>query len=132
MNHRANDAVAGTFADREVARTCYDDLAREGFSHRWMALTQHAESEVAAPPGEAPLETGGRFVSDDGNSLRDSLEDHGIESHQAIEIDEELVVGGAVIVVAAHERAELAASIMRRGGGRVYKNLAAPGDVRSN
>jgi hypothetical protein len=125
MNYRKHNAVAGAFENRDIAHSCDDLLNREGFSHRWMALTKREESderEVAARPDAviALPDSVGRFVSGEGSSLRRSLEDHGIETHEAIAIDESLAVGGAVIVVAAHDRSAIAASIIRRSGGRVY------------
>ena len=125
MNHREHNAVAGAFENREFAHSCDDALNREGFSHRWLALTKREDSdepEAAARPDAriAAPDDDGRFVSGAGSSLRRSLEDHGIETHEAIAIDESLNVGGAVIVVAAHDRSAIAASIIRRSGGRVY------------
>jgi hypothetical protein len=66
------------------------------------------------------------FFSGGGNSLRRSLEDHGIDADEAIEIDEALHLGGAVVVVAGHERSDIAASILREGGGRFYGARAQP------
>ena len=89
-----------------------------------MALTKRIESgerDVRTQSDAAALpDADGRFVSGEGSSLRSSLEEHGIERQEAIAIDESLAVGGAVIVVAAHERLAIAASIIRRSGGRVY------------
>jgi hypothetical protein len=125
MNHRGHNAVAGAFENREIAHSCDDALNREGFVHRWMALTKRAESnerDVVTQAEALPALAGSddRFVSGEGSSLRSSLEEHGIEKTEALAIEESLAVGGAVIVVAAHDRIAVAASIIRRSGGLVY------------
>ena len=133
MDTSAHNAVAAAFSDREIAHACYEALEREGFPHRWMAVTKPADTEawgdgsaestsendiVASSAGA--LGAIGRVFSGEGNSLRRSLEDHGIATDEAIAIDEALHLGGAVVVVAADERRELAASILRDGGGLFY------------
>lgn len=133
MDHLAQDAVAAAFTDREVAHTCYEALEREGFPHRWMAVTKPAQDEAwgdgsaettsendVVEASDGALGPIGRFFSGEGNSLRRSLEDHGIATEEAIAIDESLGLGGAVIVVAAEDRVELAASILRQSGGQLY------------
>jgi hypothetical protein len=133
MEPRAHNAVAAAFSDRELARVTYDLLAREGFPHRWMAVTKPSDESAwgdgsisatsendIVEASDGALGAIGRFFSGEGDSLRRSLEDHGIMTDDAIAIDEELGVDGAVIVVAAHDRPELAASLLTRGGGHLY------------
>lgn len=137
MDTSAHNAVAAAFSDREIAHACYEALEREGFPHRWMAVTKPADVQVwgdgtAAATSEndivessdGALGAIGRFFSGEGNSLRRSLEDHGIDTVEAIAIDEALHLGGAVVVVAAHDRREVAASILRQGGGLFFGALA--------
>ncbi len=137
MDTSAQNAVAAAFTDRETAHACYETLEREGFPHCWMAVTKPAEEQAwgdgtpAATSENDIVESSdgvlgeiGRFFSGDGNSLRRSLEDHGIDTLEAIAIDESLHLGGAVVVVASHERRDLAASILRQGGGFFYGALA--------
>jgi uncharacterized protein (TIGR02271 family) len=133
MDSSAHNAVAAAFSDREIAHACYEALEREGFPHRWMAVTKPADNEAwgdgsaettsendIVESSDGALGAIGRFFSGEGNSLRRSLEDHGIDTDEAMEIDEALHLGGAVVVVAGHERSEIAASILRAGGGRFY------------
>ena len=137
MDTLGQNAVAAAFSDREIAHACYEALDREGFPHRWMAITKPAETEAwgdgspeatsendITESSDGALGAIGRFFSGEGNSLRRSLEDHGIDTVEAIAIDEALHLGGAVVVVAAHDRRDVAASILRRGGGLFYGALA--------
>ncbi len=139
MDTSAHNALAAAFSDREIAHACYEALDREGFPHRWMAVTKPADADAkgdgsteatsendVVESSDGALGAIGRFFSGEGNSLRRSLEDHGIDTVEAIAIDEALHLGGAVVVVAAHDRPEIAASILRQGGGTFYGKLAQP------
>ena len=140
-------AIAAVFDDRESALDAFAVLKSDGFEDAWMGVTKPAEIPDDDAKPESPLEepvrnditessdgilgTIGRFFSGEGNSLRRSLEDHGVDPLDAVDIDTHLAPMGAVITVFGGERAELATSILRGGGGRIGLDRAAsrPADL---
>jgi hypothetical protein len=133
--NRTERTVAAVFADREQAASTFELLKVDGFLNVWMAVTKPAaarsgdakhESPLDAPPhndvvdsSDGVLGTIGRFFTGEGNSLRRSLEDHGVDPLDAIDIDERLTPMGAVIAVISDDRAERATEILERAGGRI-------------
>jgi hypothetical protein len=129
--------IAAVFSDRDQAASVFDLLKADGFLNVWMAVTKPAaersrepeakpDSPLDTPPhndvaesSDGVLGTIGRFFTGEGNSLRRSLEDHGVDPLDAIEIDERLTPLGAVITVIPDGRGGRAAETLERGGGRI-------------
>jgi len=135
--NRTERTIAAVFADREQAASAFELLKADGFTNVWMAVTKPAaersgrddpkpDSPLDAPPHNDVVDSSdgvlgaiGRFFTGEGNSLRRSLEDHGVDPLDAIDIDERLTPLGAVIAVISDDRAERATEILERGGGRI-------------
>jgi hypothetical protein len=133
-------AIAATFPNRSQALTAYDQLRAQGFEHAWLATTTPVDAGgIAASPtienqsqnhvvdsSEGMLGSIGRFFSGEGNSLRRSLEDHGVDPLDASDIDDGLAPLGAVVTTFGDRRPELAAEILRATATRVYVPPATP------
>jgi len=115
-------AIAAVFDDREAALAALALLREQSFPEPWMATTQPASGEASqndvAESSDGVLGTIGRFFSGEGNSLRRSLEDHGIDPERARVIDETLAPLETVVTVFVDERTEFARDILARAGGR--------------
>ena len=135
----AERATAVIFPDRDGAHASLQALEEAGFRRPWMAVTRPVAAaddryrDVAAPsdapPSDLRTDHGsehdvaessdgvfgaiGRFFSGEGNSLRRSLEDHGIDPDEAAQIDGIMASHGAVVVV-DDDRA--AAILVQHGG----------------
>ncbi|MBD5635166.1 MAG: hypothetical protein IAI49_11875, partial [Candidatus Eremiobacteraeota bacterium] len=122
-------AIAAVFDDPDRAVATFELLKTQGFADPWLARTKPAEGDASqndiAESSDGVLGAIGRFFTGEGNSLRRSLEDHGIDPEQAADIDETLPHGGAVVTVFADDRAAIAAATLREGGGRLV-DVAAP------
>ena len=151
MDLRMPDAIAAIFPTNRDARTCADRLERAGFAAPWTARTEPASSagagtdeELAEKPkadgsaapakpakpvayndvtqsSDGVLGTIGRFFSGEGNSLRRSLEDHGIDPDDAAAIDATIATAAVVLVVDAGGRRDEAAAILRAHAGRIAR-----------
>jgi len=119
-------AIAAVFDDREAALSALALLREQSFPEPWMATTQPASGESSqndvAESSDGVLGTIGRFFTGEGNSLRRSLEDHGIDPERARVIDETLAPLETVVTVFIDERTELAREILARAGGRTVPN----------
>jgi hypothetical protein len=143
MNTTSERALVAVFTDRESALSVLDVLKSHGFTAPWLATTRPAPVEAPGDPRPAPapvssgtsenevadssdgiMGTIGRFFSGEGNSLRRSLEDHGVDPVDAAEIDATLPPAAAVVTVFGGARPELAAKVLRDGGGRLSETLA--------
>jgi len=129
--------IAAVFSDRDQAAPVFELLKADGFLNIWMGVTKPAaersdesdrtsDSPLDAPPHNEVAESNdgilgaiGRFFTGEGNSLRRSLEDHGVDPLDAVDIDDRLTSMGAVITVIPDGRAGRAREIIERGGGRV-------------
>ncbi len=127
-------AIAAVFDDREAALSALALLREQSFPEPWMATTQPASGETSqndvAESSDGVLGTIGRFFTGEGNSLRRSLEDHGIDPERARVIDETLAPLEAVVTVFVDDRRTAAAEILARAGGRSVPNEVrdAPGE----
>lgn len=119
--------IAATFTDKVSAEASIKDLAEAGFASPWMAVTpaqaagrpEHAIAESS----DGPLAALGRYVTGQ-HSLRRSLVEHGVGEDEAERIDASLALGGAVVVLDAGERTELAVEVLRRSASRVLTSVA--------
>ena len=145
MMNSAERATAILFPDRESAQASLQALEDAGYGRPWMAVTRPAEGAYADDTSGTSANAGGaadhgsehdvaessdgvfgaigRFFSGEGNSLRRSLEDHGIDPDQAAEIDSMIGSHGAVIVVSD----ERAATLAQQSGGRIAGLTAGAG-----
>jgi hypothetical protein len=128
-------AIAAVFRDHANAVRAFELLKAQGFAHPWLAITKPADDNrvaaaaATASPGaslndvaessDGALGAIGRFFSGEGNSLRRSLEDHGLDPADAADIDDRLPPSGAVITVYGEGRSDLAAQILRDNDGRL-------------
>jgi hypothetical protein len=131
------------FATGEAATTALARLRADGFVDTWAATTKPAPARSSDVPPATPLDappnnevaessdgvlgTIGRFLSGRGDSLRRSLEDHGIDPLVAIDIDTHLPTNGAIVIVFPDDREDLAAATLRAHGA----DLRDAGDLRS-
>jgi hypothetical protein len=115
-------AIAAVFEDREGALGALALLREESFPEPWMATTRPAAGEASQndvdESSDGVLGAIGRFFTGEGNSLRRSLEDHGIDPERARVIDETLAPLEAVVTVFVDDRRSVAAEILARAGGR--------------
>jgi len=140
--NRIEGAIAAVFQENGNAQAAYERLHDEGFKDLWMALTKPVAAPSKAEPDASALEEPphndvaessdgalgviGRFFTGEGNALRRSLEDHGVEPLTAVAIDETLPPHGAVLVLFADSRKELALRIIAGSGGRVDGAAVTP------
>jgi hypothetical protein len=128
-------AIAAIFRDHANAVRAFELLKAQGFAHPWLALTKPSDAERVVAPATTPpsgpsqndvaessdgaLGAIGRFFSGEGNSLRRSLEDHGLDPADAADIDDRLPPSGAIVTVYGEGRGDLAAQILRDNDGRL-------------
>ena len=121
-------AIAAVFDDREAARSALTRLREQSFPEPWMATTQPATGEKSQneveESSDGVLGAIGRFFTGEGNSLRRSLEDHGIDPERARVIDETLAPLESVVTVFVDDRIAFAREILERAGGRSVPNEA--------
>jgi hypothetical protein len=121
-------AIAAIFDDREAALSALTILREQSFPEPWMATTQPATSETSQneveESSDGVLGAIGRFFTGEGNSLRRSLEDHGIDPERARVIDETLAPLETVVTVFIDERIDSARELLARAGGRFVPNEA--------
>jgi hypothetical protein len=119
-------AIAAVFDDREGALWALALLREESFPEPWMATTRPATGDASQndvdQSSDGVLGAIGRFFTGEGNSLRRSLEDHGIDPERARVIDETLAPLEVVVTVFVDDRRTLAADILARAGGRSVPN----------
>jgi hypothetical protein len=119
-------AIAAVFEDREAALSALTLLREQSFPEPWMATTQPATSEKSQhdveESSDGVLGAIGRFFTGEGNSLRRSLEDHGIDPERARVIDETLAPLESVVTVFVDDRIAFAREILTRAGGRSVPN----------
>jgi hypothetical protein len=119
-------AIAAVFDDREGALWALALLREQSFPEPWMATTRPATGEASQndvdESSDGVLGAIGRFFTGEGNSLRRSLEDHGIDPERARVIDETLAPLEAVVTVFVDDRRTVAADILARAGGRSVPN----------
>ncbi len=126
------NALAATFPNGDAAAACALELERRGFARPWTAATHPAappESAADASPddrashneiadsSDGALGTVGRFFTGEGNSLRRSLEDHGLDPDAAAAFDAALLAPATVLVVDVAGRREEALDVVRSHGG---------------
>jgi hypothetical protein len=119
-------AIAAIFDDREGALWALALLHEQSFPEPWMATTRPATGDASQndvdESSDGVLGAIGRFFTGEGNSLRRSLEDHGIDPERARVIDETLAPLEAVVTVFVDDRRTVAAEILARAGGRSVPN----------
>jgi len=124
---RLPNALAAVFADSGDAAACALELERHGFARPWTAATHPALRDVPEAPtndnrisqneiaesSDGTLGAIGRFFTGEGNSLRRSLEDHGLDPTAAAALDAALPAPATVLVVDAENRRGEALAIVR-------------------
>ena len=114
--------IAATFVDKASAEACLKELQDDGFGTPWMAVVPEKAAgrpeHAIAESSDGPLAALGRYVTGQ-HSLRRSLAERGVAEETAERIDASLALGGAVIVVEAGERSQIAIEILRRSASRV-------------
>jgi hypothetical protein len=127
MEMRHPSALAAVFASADDAAACALELERHGFARPWMAATHPALPDVPEAPtidnrvsqneiaesSDGALGAIGRFFTGEGNSLRRSLEDHGLDPEAAAALDSALPAPATVLVVDAANRRSEALAIVR-------------------
>jgi hypothetical protein len=132
MHQNANvRGVAAVFGSRESAHAALERLRAASFAEPWIATTRPAEGERSqndvAESSDGVLGTIGRFFTGEGNSLRRSLEDHGIDPIEATHIDEALAPLEAVVTVFIDDAHGVSAAerILEGAGGRLASRTMA-------
>ncbi|MBD5604830.1 MAG: hypothetical protein IAI48_07040 [Candidatus Eremiobacteraeota bacterium] len=136
MHQNANvRGVAAVFGNRESAHAALEALRAASFAEPWMATTRPAEGERSqndvAESSDGVLGTIGRFFTGEGNSLRRSLEDHGIDPDEATHIDEALAPLEAVVTVFVDDADGVSGAerILEGAGGRLASRTIARASV---
>lgn len=94
------DSVAGVFGGRDAASAAARALEAAGFADPWLA--------------------------EPGTALRDGLAERGFAAASAGDVELATPSGGAVVVVDADERADIAAAVVVRFGGAVFAADGTP------
>ncbi len=124
-------ALAAVFSTHAAATACSLELERHGFAGTWLAATHPARPErpsrnEISESSDGALGTVGRFFTGEGNSLRRSLEDHGLDPDEAAALDDALPASATVMVVDTEDRRAEALAIVLAHGATTLPRMAGP------
>jgi hypothetical protein len=117
-----SNTLVAIFATSHDAHAAIKELHKAGFRQTWLGVM----NEIDHDTGAAIVDEGGlaRFLSPDRVSLSKALLKRGVSEEQALEVEEDIAIGCAVITVYGEDNPDRAADLLSGAKGHVIAGSA--------
>jgi hypothetical protein len=117
-----SNTLVAIFATSHDAHAAIKELHKAGFRQTWIGVMNKIDRDT----GEAIVDEGGlaRFLSPDRVSLSKALLKRGVSEDQALEVEQDIAIGCAVITVYGEDNPDRAADLLSGAKGHVIQGSA--------